>query len=582
MFIKSVHVQNYKSFRDSGRIEFDEGVNLIVGVNNSGKTALLEALSQTFQHKIHVGDSGYSSPESRISFTLRIKSDEIRKELDVSGQIIMPTLSTNGVMSRLLQEGLSSHFDIHLDLAPSNPVSRITYPDGDELYDPISNGFTQFNVSQGNVSLTSESGGSTQHFTERKLRDFVSRFFFFSGERMKLHTAQLDQDPLDLKSDASNLADLLHRKQAANAAAYKENYIRLINRVLPNVKHVSAVLLGNAQATLRVWPKEQTPSGANISHLLSESGTGIGQVLAIVYVIAYLEPSVIIIDEPNSFLHPAATRELLRIFKENSHHQYFISTHSPEVFAELKPANYTTLTYRDGETVQNRSSFGDLGDTYRDLGISPFFERALWVEGETEVLTFPKILRDAGMQFFKVNSAAELGVRFNKKHELDRLINLHKDMVTARNGEPIPSTMRIIVDSEHLRPKSIEDYQRRPDRIIHFLSRKMFENYLLDAEAIAAVLSDLDGRDVSVESVQEFLHLNRGNKDEVEWLRNTHAANLLIQLFRELTEARCEFQKTTHSVALTNHLLATNPHHFDELKISIQQAFVEAAPENIA
>jgi len=44
MYLSKIRVIDYKSFRDSGEIEFKQGINLIVGQNNSGKTTLLEAL----------------------------------------------------------------------------------------------------------------------------------------------------------------------------------------------------------------------------------------------------------------------------------------------------------------------------------------------------------------------------------------------------------------------------------------------------------------------------------------------------------------------------------------------------------
>jgi AAA15 family ATPase/GTPase len=49
MYISRFQLLNYKSFRDSGVLEFQPGINIIVGANNSGKTALLEALSLSFK-----------------------------------------------------------------------------------------------------------------------------------------------------------------------------------------------------------------------------------------------------------------------------------------------------------------------------------------------------------------------------------------------------------------------------------------------------------------------------------------------------------------------------------------------------
>ncbi|WP_442966735.1 AAA family ATPase [Rhizobium sp. C1] len=44
MKISTLQITGFQSFRDSGEIEFSDGINLIVGQNNSGKSSLLRAL----------------------------------------------------------------------------------------------------------------------------------------------------------------------------------------------------------------------------------------------------------------------------------------------------------------------------------------------------------------------------------------------------------------------------------------------------------------------------------------------------------------------------------------------------------
>lgn len=53
MRYQSVSVHNYKSILDLGPITLGPGFNVIVGPNNAGKTALLEALSQNIAFKPH-------------------------------------------------------------------------------------------------------------------------------------------------------------------------------------------------------------------------------------------------------------------------------------------------------------------------------------------------------------------------------------------------------------------------------------------------------------------------------------------------------------------------------------------------
>jgi hypothetical protein len=53
MRIVSARVRNYKSWLDTGALQFTGGFNIIIGRNNIGKTALLEGLSLSFQNAPH-------------------------------------------------------------------------------------------------------------------------------------------------------------------------------------------------------------------------------------------------------------------------------------------------------------------------------------------------------------------------------------------------------------------------------------------------------------------------------------------------------------------------------------------------
>jgi predicted ATP-dependent endonuclease of OLD family len=57
MYISGIEINSYKSFLKSALIEFSPGINLIVGVNNSGKTALLEALTLKIKDKPHLREN---------------------------------------------------------------------------------------------------------------------------------------------------------------------------------------------------------------------------------------------------------------------------------------------------------------------------------------------------------------------------------------------------------------------------------------------------------------------------------------------------------------------------------------------
>jgi hypothetical protein len=141
---------------------------------------------------------------------------------------------------------------------------------------------------------------------------------------------------------------------------------------------------------------------------LSACGTGIGQVLSILYVVLTAHsPRVVIIDEPQSFLHPGAAKKLIEILREIGkngnfpQHQYVISTHSPTIIASAEPATIVMLQYIEScETalsVMNSEDTGELRFLLDEVGVrlSDVFgmDNILWVEGPTEEKCYPLIIK---------------------------------------------------------------------------------------------------------------------------------------------------------------------------------------------
>lgn len=134
---------------------------------------------------------------------------------------------------------------------------------------------------------------------------------------------------------------------------------------------------------------------------LNECGTGVGQVLAILYVVlTSARGSTILIDEPTSFLHPGAVRKLLQVVKEHGGHQFIISTHSPSVISLLeRETMWITRSESGSSTVSelSASSRSDITLFLEEIGASlgDVFgaDSVIWVEGATEAkVQFQKTL----------------------------------------------------------------------------------------------------------------------------------------------------------------------------------------------
>jgi predicted ATP-dependent endonuclease of OLD family len=111
-----------------------------------------------------------------------------------------------------------------------------------------------------------------------------------------------------------------------------------------------------------IWPTKSLESGRKyLVFSLSDCGTGIGQVLAILYaVVTSPQSRPIVIDEPQSYLHPGAAKKLIEILKEFPQHQYFITTHSAQIIAAANPSTIVKLRYEDGYTIASMMNARDI------------------------------------------------------------------------------------------------------------------------------------------------------------------------------------------------------------------------------
>jgi hypothetical protein len=92
----TVQVLNYKSFRDSGEITLARGFNVIVGKNDAGKSALLEAISLNKPNKPHRSlvtaptPQSVLAPDSVIKISVETKPEELSEIFSVQNKLLIP------------------------------------------------------------------------------------------------------------------------------------------------------------------------------------------------------------------------------------------------------------------------------------------------------------------------------------------------------------------------------------------------------------------------------------------------------------------------------------------------------------
>lgn len=621
MYISRLQLLNYKSFRDSGVLEFQPGINIIVGANNSGKTALLEALSLNFENKSHRSLKTLLHFNSDSCAKVSLVADksaieEVAQKLSIDFQFVYShktdrTLSAQTMHSLFLEWlEVRAAVEIRVRMEESCKVAEIEKSLSDSLT------FNIYCVNKQDYIIDRASGvnfnwnTADNEITTRIVQYFSCHTYRLYAERPNLASC-LFGDNSELVPDASNLAEVLNQLQLSGKKKLFNRFLMYISTIFPEIGEVSVrpkpiikdssginASRRSKELEILIWSKEASENDReDLAFPLSECGTGIGQVLAILYaVLASPAPRTIIIDEPQSYLHPGAAKKLIEILKEFPQHQYFIATHSAEIIAAANPSTIVKLRYEDGQTQasamnakdikEQRSLLAELGVSLSDVFGA---DSILWVEGPTEEQCFPLILSELVPKLLtgtKIVSIKNTGDLLGKKaHFADVMFDLYKRISGGNNL--YPPAVGFVFDKECLSESDIEDLQRRKPHPIDFIKRRMYENYLLHPDAIAFVLNQEDKeqkQSLTGQEIREWLETNKSNKDyfskastekelsNSQWVdKNIDAAKLLDALFATFSEARVEFRKTKHSVMLTVWLLENNPGCFDELVQFLQR-----------
>ena len=363
MRLKSVQIESYKSLLKPASIELGPGFNVIVGQNNAGKTALVEAMSLTFGN--HPTRTLETMPDrtpgvlttSSVVATFDLSGAELKSWLGDQGDFFSLLVSERSTMSTYIL-ALNEHLQqpsvivraryVAGGFEPATLVGMGTSHHGELHKFRIDRASGVVQIEPDQRASQDVLGSLTQHIR--------SCIYAFRAERVVPERRSVTPSPR-LEPDASNLAAVLLKLQR-NPTMFAR-YNRMVSLVLPQIKQVSADAIGSDIAEVLVWGLDPTNEREDLALPLSTCGTGVGQVLAILYIaVTESSPRTIIIDEPQSFLHPGAVRKLLDVLRGFPQHQYVITTHSPAVIsaALFRRADFRSRYHADGGRASTGSS----------------------------------------------------------------------------------------------------------------------------------------------------------------------------------------------------------------------------------
>lgn len=226
------------------------------------------------------------------------------------------------------------------------------------------------------------------------------------------------------------------------------------------------------------------------SYRLNELGSGLSQFIMVLGNAAVSRPSILLLDEPETNLHPSLQIDFLLSVVNYSRHGCIFSTHSiglarsvaDRIYSFQRRANTTTV--RPFEATPNYVEFiGELSfSAFKELGV----ERVLLVEGVNDVKTVQQLLRLVKKEHSTVilplgGDQLATGGRADELSELKRLTNEVFALVDSERknagGEPSERRKQFAGVCEQL---GID---------VCVTDRRAIENYFTDT-AVKAVYGD--------------------------------------------------------------------------------------------
>ena len=585
-WISRARISSYKSFDDTGWIDFSPGFNLVVGANNSGKSALLRALSPPLDLRPHRNEhrsSENATAPSIVDLDISSTFEELRDcILQVGGNYYFP------------QGGVTADFDLRADdfFKQSGPMvlrMRRTHDktigrDGVSIdgMPPVSPHQSLVGVINGEVKRLGRVDQS-QPDTLPSAYDHPTsgRFYHFDAQRMNVGQGPI-ADVRKLERDASNLPSVLNWVRGRLSPTFKKIESHLFD-IIGGIESITIVQ--NAQSfEILTWIDGQIEN-ENLGFPLNDSGTGVAQCLAILTAAATSKNSIIVIDEINSFLHPAACKRLIEILSTEYHqHQYIISTHSSDVISSA-PAKKIYLTVKDRfkSTLKNidPSDLREMRELSFHVGISMsdalVSDKIVWVEGQTEEVCFPKVLQHANIHIknLRFSAISSTGIFTKKRRSYDEVVKSYKNI--AGSLTPLLTSMKFTLDRETLNDDRVLQIESSCDNNLKFLPRRSIENYFLNCEVIASYLSEKSQKHISERQVREivFEHLSiKCDSDKSRpydylsdpvFLKTADSAYILKKIFTDLSNHTIQYDKIKDGFNILSILLEHHPNDVSEL-----------------
>lgn len=434
MKIKSITLENFRSYKEAIPIEGLSDVNIFIGPNNAGKSNILEALryiqaltggNQLKGYTEMVFD-GRTKRDIHLTLSFCLSAEERKDFIDelfrdnshvtpqkVLESAFLSTLTFDVILGTkgLVQEeiNVSNILNGNLTIIKNSIEKNAWTRESLNLTDECKKLLKLENIKPSLTAKGERSPGPgwrvlvppgisptrTEYQLLTKTREFTAKWSWFQPIRQATpNMPPGEQTQLD--SAGSTLVKFLNTLQSNDP----DEFVRLKNeilKILPHLRKILAPLKGGA-AVVTV-----SESGLESSRDLNNVSFGLMQILILVCGILNINPgSIILIEEPELHLHAGSQRRLFELIqREAEQKQFFITTHSSIFTGCTSKISTYLVTKKGGATkvskIEEPSGLkrikNELGHRNTDLY---GYESVVFIEGDSEEVAFPIIAEALG------------------------------------------------------------------------------------------------------------------------------------------------------------------------------------------